>query len=76
MSKKYVLMLKLQKCIKEIKNLALFHYVHKQKIPWMLFGIQNMFSTEINRTRAIISRDLYTFYPIFHSYLYCRAVSI
>ena len=30
----------------------------------------------IYRTRAIISRGLYTFYPIFHCGLYCRAVSI
>ena len=28
------------------------------------------------RTRAIISRGLYTFCPIFHCGLYCRAVSI
>ena len=27
------------------------------------------------RTRAIISRGLYIFYPIFHCGLYCRAVS-
>ena len=30
----------------------------------------------IYRTRAIISRGLSTFYPIFHCGLYCRAVSI
>ena len=28
------------------------------------------------RTRAIISRGLYIFYPIFNCGLYCRAVSI
>ena len=28
------------------------------------------------RTRAIISRGLYIFYPIFHCGLYCRAVSV
>ena len=28
------------------------------------------------RTHAIISRGLYIFYPIFHSGLYCRAVSV
>ena len=30
----------------------------------------------IYRTRAIISRGLYIFYPIFHCGLYCRAVSV
>ena len=28
------------------------------------------------RTRAIITRGLYIFYPIFHCSLYCRAVSV
>jgi len=28
------------------------------------------------RTHAIISRDFYIFYPIFHCALYCRAVSV
>ena len=28
------------------------------------------------RTRAIITRGLYIFYPIFHCGLYCRAVSV
>ena len=28
------------------------------------------------RTSAIITRDLYIFYPIFHCGLYCRAVSV
>ena len=28
------------------------------------------------RTRSVITRGLYTFYPIFHCGLYCRAVSI
>ena len=30
----------------------------------------------IYRMRAIISHDLYIFYPIFHCGLYCRAVNI
>ena len=30
----------------------------------------------IYRTRAIITRGLYIFYPIFHCGLYCRAVSV
>ena len=41
-------MVKLQKVhAKNKRNLTPFHYVHKQRIPWMLFGIQNMFSTKI-----------------------------
>ena len=33
---------------KRINTFSTIHYVHKQSIPWMLlFGIQNMFSTEI-----------------------------
>ena len=30
----------------------------------------------VYRTHTIINRGLYTFYPIFHCVLYCRAVSI
>ena len=33
-------------------------------------------SATIYRTRAIITRGLYIFYPIFHRGLYCRAVSV
>ena len=35
-----------------------------------------MLRRSVYRTRAIITRGLYLFYPIFHCGLYCRAVYI
>ena len=39
----------------------------------LLYGFWEVMSL-IYRTRAIITRGLYSFYPIFHCGLYCRAV--
>ena len=43
--------------------------------PYLKY-IVNEIQKDTYHTRAIISRGLYIFYPIFHCGLYCRAVSI
>ena len=43
--------------------------------PYLKY-IVNEIQQDTYHTRAIISRSLYIFYPIFHCGLYCRVVSI
>ena len=45
------------------------YYTTEPKYFWW-----DIFSFDIYRTRAIITRGLYSFYPIFHCGLYLRAV--
>ena len=56
-------------------------FAHKEglRIEYYLESIQDLSLRVLKimyRTRAIITRSLYIFYPIFHCGLYCRAVSV
>ena len=51
------------------------HYIY----VWVHYGAKSLKNSHLNilyRTRAIISRDLYNFYPIFHCGLYSKAANI
>ena len=54
----------------------LFSYLRRLlQITWLTRTIYGILKISANfRTRAIISRGLYIFYPIFHRSLYCRGV--
>ena len=71
---------RLQGTYTSLQNLvahALFYLTLKLLIStrvWQLKVFQ--YKATNYHTRAIITRGLYIFYPIFHCSLYCRAVSV
>ena len=63
--------------INYLSKISIFScFTHETFLCEMASSKNKLYIYSTYRTRAIITRGLYIFYPIFHCGLYCRAVSI